>query len=190
MNKLIRCCFLLAVATTLSACSLVQRIARMDSLEPRKTEEKLGEKGSAKVSVTAQRVGPDSIWINGYVTELEIGDAVLFGAIAVYDKDKLIVGCETDFDGYFSAIIPLEIIRSNSNLRLEVSYLGMLTLSVAFPDYSPGDQLVFDIRMVEEEMTINPFLVPYYWPPVYDQGELGSGQTFTSDQIRRSPTRG
>lgn len=40
--------------------------------------------------------------LQGSVTDAETGEPIIFGTVALYKKDVLITGTETDFDGFYS----------------------------------------------------------------------------------------
>lgn len=56
--------------------------------------------------------------IYGRVTDLETGEPILFGSVAVYQNGVLVTGTETDFDGNFQLWVP------PGPTDLEVSYVG------------------------------------------------------------------
>ena len=103
------------------------------------------------------------ITLSGTLHELTYDEPLIFGAVGVYHEGKLIAGIETDFDGHFQKEIPWDAEQP-------------------FPEE-------FDVKLAEEE-PINCYWIPEYYPPIYQQDQLSSGRTFSSDDIRRSPTRG
>lgn len=66
---------------------------------------------------TAQEQGRKQL-IYGRVTDLETGEPILFGSVAVYQNGVLVTGTETDFDGNFQLWVP------PGPADLEVSYVG------------------------------------------------------------------
>ena len=130
------------------------------------------------------------ITLSGTLHELTYDEPLIFGAVGVYHEGKLIAGIEADVDGQFQKEIPWDAERPfPEELSLEFSYVGFKSLRYKFA-LSPGKtHWQFDVKLAEEE-PINCYWIPEYYPPIYQQDQLSSGRTFSSDDIRRSPTRG
>lgn len=130
------------------------------------------------------------ITLSGTLGELTFNEPLIFGSIGVYHQGKLITGIETDFDGHFQKEIPWDAeLPFPEELSLEFSYVGFKSLRYNFA-LAPGKtHWQFDVKLAEQE-PINCYWIPEYYPPIYQQDQLSSGRTFSSDDIRRSPTRG
>ncbi len=132
----------------------------------------------------------NKVILSGLVTDLETDDPVLFGTMAVYHKDRLLGGTETDFDGRFH--YQFKQTQDSFTYTLEFTYLGMHSMRIEDFKLAQGDSSYLAVKLGHDEdfgKHLGPFC-PSWRFPLIEQDNTTSGQTFTSDQIRRSPTRG
>ena len=115
-------------------------------------------------------------------------EPLIFASIEVWQDGMRVAGTETDFDGDFSIILPLkDLATSAPNLRL--SYLGYPSLWIENMPIRGGD-VVHILALLEPAVNPNKQQWNFYRVPLIQLDETTSGQTFTSEQIRSSPTRG
>jgi len=121
--------------------------------------------------------------IYGTVTDRDTGEPVLFGDVILYKGEVLISGEQTDFDGNYS-----------------FSSLDAGIYNIYFKYIGASDVKVENIVLVEEnsinvngelDFTVYDFGCHgvSYQVPLIQIDDFGSGQTFTSEQIRRMPIR-
>jgi hypothetical protein len=117
-------------------------------------------------------------------------DPVLFGSVAIYQGDHLIKGLETDFDGRFH--YQLNQALDTLTYALEVSYLGMNSLRIENMRLAQRDSIYLSVKLGKDEDFGKKLNVTHCFlqVPLIEQDNTTSGQIFTSDQIRRSATRG
>ena len=125
--------------------------------------------------------------IYGCLKEKESNDPVVFGSIAVYKNDTLVIGTETDWDGHFS--FELTDWDSIVNYSIEFGYLGFYHLRIDSLPLKQGFNYELNGFLVLAPIRIKHF-GRWYYPPVYEADNLTSGQIFTSEQIKRRATGG
>ena len=144
-----------------------------------------------EANVVPAIVDTNQVVFSGLVKELETDDPVLFGSVAIYQGDRLVAGTETDFDGLFY----YQLVQPNDTLTytLEFSYLGMHTMRIEDLKLAQRDSTYLFIKLGKNDRSGNPLestYCPSWRVPLIEQDNTTSGQIFTSDQIRRSATRG
>lgn len=128
----------------------------------------------------------DYFVLSGRVIEANMREPLLFASVGIYHENKIIAGTETDFDGHYSIKLHTSYPKE---LAIEFSYFGFQTQRVEKISVMNGKQINVDATLYQEE---NLHLIPIttYCPaPMVSPDDFGSGQTFTSDQIRRSGIR-
>lgn len=128
------------------------------------------------------------IRLQGNVSELATGEPVLFGGIGLYDGLRLIKITETDFDGNYSFQLPDSL--ATASLEWECTYLGLKPVRIKDLNLRPATTVQLDVQMEStgKLLPYGPFC-PSYKVPLLEQDNTTSGQTFTSEQIRRSGVR-
>ena len=129
------------------------------------------------------------VTFTGTLTDRATGDALLFGNIAIYREGELIHAAQTDFSGDYAFQLPPDSVVEGADYRVEFSYLGYHGAAlVGLPVYA-GNAYHVDAALLSQGNLITGPICYGYTIPVYQADNLTSGQTFTSDQIRRSPIR-
>lgn len=188
MKNLIRKGVLLALVAMVSSCSIGEWIADMEPLG--RMKKKAPEQGEVQITVHNHGTREGYVHFNGYLREAGSNETLLFASVGLYAADELIAGVESNFDGWYSLLIPLDSIPELKTLRLSVEYLGFYSVIITDFQFCSGDQLDIDITMMPSVELHDGFHHVWFYPPLYQPDELSSGQIFTNDQIRRSPTRG
>lgn len=143
-----------------------------------------------EVNVVPMTADTNQVVFSGWVAELETDDPVLFGSVAIYQGDRLVKGLETDFDGRFYC--QLHQAFDTLTYALEVSYLGMNSLRIDNLKLVQRDSTYLSVKLGKNEDFGKKLNVTHCFlqVPLIEQDNTTSGQIFTSDQIRRSATRG
>lgn len=130
----------------------------------------------------------DEVILSGDISEYENKESLLFASIAIYENDILVGGAESDFDGHFSYKFTQK--KERAIYRIECNYIGFQKLIIKDVNLIRGYQYDFKIAL---ELSNNPpciFYCPSYIIPLIEIDNTTSGQTITSDQIRRRAARG
>lgn len=165
----------------LSSCKIYSKVVDKQAISTSLVQE---------INTISSAADTNQIILLGLVTELETDDPVLFGTVAVYENDRLVGGTETDFDGHF--YYQLKQIQDSLTYTLEFTYLGMHSMRIEDFKLAQGDSSYLVVKLGHDEdfgKHLGPFC-PSWRVPLIEQDNTTSGQTFTSDQIRHSPTRG
>jgi hypothetical protein len=124
--------------------------------------------------------------LSGQLLEMKDTQIVIFGSVVIYDSDKAIAGTETDFDGHYSIQLEMPFSR---DLVVEFSYLGLEKLRMEGIQALNGKHTEINAALYPmRTKVIEPFLPHCCWR-IINADDMGSGQTFTSEQIRRSGVR-
>ncbi len=121
--------------------------------------------------------------LQGKVTDVETGEPILFGTIAVYKNGELITGGETDFDGNYS-INPLD----PGTYDVEASYTGYTASRVTGVLVSAGKANKLDLQ-ITEGILATEVVVTGYKVPLIEQDNTTQGSVVTAEQIRNLPTK-
>ena len=121
--------------------------------------------------------------ITGYVYDegKNSKEPLIFSSVTVYEKDKLLTGMETDFDGYF------EFALDPGFYDIEFSYVGHTTYRIENIEL-PSGKAIHLIQGLKQNRQIF-FGCRGYEIPLIQLDNTTSGKTFTSDQIRLFPSR-
>jgi len=121
--------------------------------------------------------------LQGKVTNLETGEPVLFGTVALYKNGVLATGTETDFDGNFSFsnIDP-------GTYDVEVSYVGYQSQRIEKVVVLAGKANKLDVKL-SEGVTLDEIEVVDYKVPLIEQDNTTSGGVVTAEKIRNLPTK-
>lgn len=143
-----------------------------------------------ETNITPTIAATNKVIFSGLVTVQGTDEPVLFGSVAIYQNEHLVAGTETDFDGRFH--FQLAQINDTLTYRLQFSYLGMYPIESEDIKLAKRDSSHLVVKLGQDEdmeKYSGPFC-PSWQVPLIEQDNTTSGQIFTSDQIRRSPTRG
>lgn len=143
-----------------------------------------------EVNVVPTIADTNQVIFSGIVREVETDDPVLFGSVAIYQNDRLVAGTETDFDGRFH--YQLNQALDTLTYTLEFSYLGMHPIRIEDLKLAQSDSTYLFVKLGKDrsvKLLDGPYC-PSWRVPLIEQDNTTSGQIFTSDQIRRSATRG
>ncbi len=178
--------FFLLISVFFSSCAVLQH----DRGHARAKKEKEASIARSKFILHTAAVTPEKFRISGLIRDHETKEPLIFATVIVYYDGVLIGGTESDFDGkfwldsdYFTGLDP-------EGLEVHVEYIGYEKKILSGFTLQAGDHLEMQIKMFARSNweELPPFNI--YYPPLIRIDDMGSGQTFTSDQIRRSPTRG
>ena len=141
------------------------------------------------IKIDTATVASEVIQVKGSIYDLTYPDEpLLFASVTVLNNGKSIAGTETNFDGDFEIILSVDSLDS-TDFALEMAYLGYQTLRIVNIHASRGDMIQIHVRL-SAEYELERFQWNDICVPLIQLDDMTSGQTFTSDQIRRSPTRG
>lgn len=157
---------------------------------PRTRSAKTNQPATTKYTVYRNVLDTNQVRISGHILDHQSEEPLLFASIAVYHQETLIWGAETDFDGNFVIDLDQQYQRINDRVSLHIKYVGYEDTRITDLKCRYGDHLELRIEMMP---VASLELVPWIrcGPlPLIKINDMGSGQTFTSEQIQRSPTRG
>lgn len=138
-------------------------------------------------TINANTVDGDKVVFSGLVLDKDWGDSLIFCSVAIYQEEQLIAGAETNFSGYFST--EFEQLLDTVEYTFVANYVGMHAIRLTDIRLAKGDSCYLEVSLAEKHNgTVN--LLPYSRIPLIEQDNTTSGQIFTSEQIRNSPTRG
>jgi outer membrane receptor protein involved in Fe transport len=121
--------------------------------------------------------------LEGQVTDIETGEPILFGNVALYRGGNMVTGTQTDFDGNYSFnnIDP-------GTYDVEVSYVGYQSQRQSGVVVSAGRANRLNIELSSGVM-MDEIEVIDYVVPLIEQDNTTSGGTLTGDQIRNLPIK-
>ena len=129
--------------------------------------------------------GPSGVGsISGYVRDLHTQDPLPFANVVVKQNDKFISGGTTDIDGMY-LIKPLD----NGVYSVEISTIGMQTAVVNGVKIKANDKTNLDVELITKAEMLQEFAVVEYKVPLFEKDQTVSGSTFSSNDIRHTPTR-
>lgn len=122
--------------------------------------------------------------LQGKVKDKESGELILFANVALYQNGELKTGVQTDFDGNYSisALDP-------GTYDLEVSYVGYAKSRIEGIKVYAGKSVNVDVEMVTEAETLVEVVVTGYREPLIEQDNTTQGQTVTSEEIDKLPSK-
>lgn len=127
------------------------------------------------------------IQIYGSLKEYQSRNELLFGSIAVYKNDTLLIGDETDWDGNFS--LELANWDETAIYDIEFTYLGFYNLKVDSLLLDPKFTYKLKCLLVKTNSQPNPIIATKCnSPPIIKADNMTKGQIFTSEQIKHSAT--
>ncbi len=120
--------------------------------------------------------------LQGKVTDAESGQPIIFGTVALYKNGVLVTGTETDLDGFYSltALDP-------GTYEVEFSYIGYSSVRITNVQVSAGKANKLDQKL-SSGITIETIIVTWT-KPLVEQDNTTQGQTLTSEEIKKLPTR-
>lgn len=121
--------------------------------------------------------------LEGKVTDLESGEPIIFGSVALYKNDVLVTGTETDLDGNysFSNIDP-------GTYDVEISYVGYQTQRQEGVLVNAGKANRLDVQL-SSGVNLQEVVVVDYEVPLVEQDKTTTGGTITSENIRQMPLK-
>ncbi|MGB3801652.1 MAG: TonB-dependent receptor, partial [Lewinella sp.] len=124
--------------------------------------------------------------LSGKVVDVNSGNEPLpFAAVSLYQDDAFVQGVTTDLSGnyFFSNIDP-------GTYDIEVNYTGYPPTRINDVRVLPGRTNVADVEVTNEGgVNLDVVVVTDYEVPLIEVDNTTSGQTLTSDEIQRLPTR-
>lgn len=183
-----RALFFLLIAVVVIANSCGGLTSLRGASEGQKVQE--DDRGKLEWQVNYGALTPDRVRISGQLNDHETAEPLIFATLVVYLGEQLVSGTQTDIDGNFVLELDYTARMEEGELNLCFHYLGYTSLILSEMALRPGAQLLVQGNMALENIIIGPPILRDYWPPLIRVDETGSGQTFTSEQVRRSPTRG
>lgn len=138
-------------------------------------------------TITPNAAEENKVIFSGLTLDEQSGDSLIFVTVGVYREEQLVMGIETNFSGYFSQQI--KQLTDTANYTAVVSYVGMETLRIENIRMAQGDSCYLQVGLGPEYGEMMGF-PPFMRFPLIEVDNMTSGQTFTSDQIKRSPTKG
>ncbi|WP_116104987.1 TonB-dependent receptor [Lewinella sp. IMCC34191] len=124
--------------------------------------------------------------LSGKVVDVDSGNEPLaFAAVSLFQDDAFVQGVTTDLSGnyFFSNIDP-------GTYDIEVNYTGYPPTRINDIPVLPGRTNVADVDVTNEGgVNLDVVVVTSYEVPLIEIDNTTSGQTITSDEIQRLPTR-
>ncbi len=124
--------------------------------------------------------------LSGKVTDVtNDGEALSFAAVSLFQDDAFVQGTTTDLSGnyFFSNIDP-------GTYDIEVNYTGYPPTRLTGIPVLPGRTNVADVEVTNEGgVNLDVIVVTDYEIPLIEVDNTTSGQTITSSEIQRLPTR-
>jgi len=121
--------------------------------------------------------------IEGKVTDLETGEAILLGDVAIYKNGVLVTGAQTDFDGNYS-IGNID----GGTYDIEASYVGYQPTRITGVQVTGGRVTRVDLEIGSGINLIGVEIIEYK-KPLIDIDNTTAGGTLTSDDIQKLPTK-
>ena len=118
--------------------------------------------------------------LQGVVADAETGEPIIFGTIALYQKNVLITGTETDFDGFYQ-ITKLDA----GTYDVVFSYTGYHDQKVVGVIVASGKTNQLDAKMSAGVTITCCCPCGSYYSPLISSDELTHGFKFQADEIRR-----
>ena len=124
--------------------------------------------------------------LSGKVTDSDTGEPILLGDIILYQNEKLITGEQTDFDGNY-IISPID----TGIYDVVFKYVGYEDITVEKVQILTDRETRVNAVMTSGISIDFPIIHNCGWqyPTLYSPSDFGSGQTFTSKQIRNLPNK-
>lgn len=121
--------------------------------------------------------------LEGKVTDISTGDALIFANVVLFRNGNLITGTQTDLDGnyVFSSIDP-------GTYDVEASYTGFPTQRQTSVVVYAGKSIRLDFKL-DAGMVLNVVEVVAYKVPLIEQDNTTQGGIKTAEQIRNLPTK-
>ena len=124
--------------------------------------------------------------LSGKVTDVgDRGEPLAFAAVSLFQDDAFVQGTTTDLSGnyFFSNIDP-------GTYDIEVNYTGYPPTRLSAIPVLPGRTNVADVEVTNEGgVNLDVIVVTDYEIPLIEVDNTTSGQTITSTEIQRLPTR-
>lgn len=118
--------------------------------------------------------------IEGRVTELNTGEPVLYGTVALYKNGVLITGTDTDFEGnYFIGNL------DPGTYDIKAKYLGCKDSYVTGYEVKYGQRNVLNFVLESGGVTLDEISVIAYKLPLIDVENTSTGTTITSEKISK-----
>ncbi len=121
--------------------------------------------------------------IEGKVIDIETGEPILFGDVALYKNGVLITGGQTDFDGNYS-ISNLD----GGTYDVEASYVGYSAKRTTNVTLTNGRVTRVDFQL-GQGIDLDVIEIVEYKKPLIDIDNTSSGGALTSDDIENLPTK-
>jgi hypothetical protein len=125
----------------------------------------------------------NSYYVNGQIFELDSATPIPFCNIKLTDeKAKLIMGSQSDFDGYFKMYpVPKGV------YTLSVSFVGYKKYVIE--NFEVNQNIDFKIRLEQSLGDLEIYEMQCYQTPLIDRSRTRSMETFDSNDIQRMPGR-
>lgn len=123
--------------------------------------------------------------LQGFLTDSESGEPIMFGTVILYNKGVLVTGLQTDLNGHYE----LQNIEAGV-YDIEFSSLGYINNKVTGVKIKEGKVTVLSQKLSTEHDRATILPVYRYSPPVIEPDNLTQGFIFSADQIRNMPHRG
>ena len=121
--------------------------------------------------------------IEGKVTEMDSGEPVLFGDVALYKNGVLVTGTQTDFDGNYS-IANLE----GGTYDVKATYVGFSPKQIEGVTLIEGKVTRVDFEM-SQGIDLAVVEIVEYVVPLIEVDNTSSGGTLTAADIQNLPTK-
>ncbi|HFA50692.1 MAG TPA: TonB-dependent receptor [Bacteroidetes bacterium] len=120
--------------------------------------------------------------LQGKVTDGDTGEEIIFGTVALFKNDVLVTGTETDIEGFYS-ITALDA----GTYDVVFSYTGYQDKKISGVVITSGKTNRLDAK-IRSGIDLKEVIVTYK-RPLISQDETTQGQVFSSDDIKKLPTR-
>lgn len=121
--------------------------------------------------------------LEGVVVDAETGEAIPFVNVALFLDGVLIVGTDTDFEGYYSFTGLAEGVYD-----IELTSTGYFPTKVNGMEICENKAHLLNMRL-ESGLELRPMFICCFCPPLVDVTNTTQGKKLDSDEIRRLPFR-
>jgi hypothetical protein len=122
--------------------------------------------------------------LSGKVVDKKTGEPILFGDVVVYQDGKLIIGEQTDFDGYYNIS------------SLNPGIYDLVFKYVCYHDFITKDVIIkanekskVDAMIFEKSESCCDVVIRHINVPIIEQDDFDKGRIFTKKGIERMPNK-
>ena len=139
--------------------------------------------GQPRTKMENQNSRTGSATIKGIITDHDSGEPIPFANITIKQKDKIILGSTSDFDGRYT-IKPIQ----SGTYTIEVSYVGFVT-SIRTNISCQADKITFTNVALKKGIELQKVLVTEYKSPLFERDNRRPSSTITREELSNMASR-